>query len=161
MVFETPHESPAADVTFEEDENEESPQEERHSAYDATNAPAPITEIHAADTATDEIVSVKDDTDSSNTYGQTEEKSVETLLEEEAGQERLPIAEEKEGDTTEVAFPISNEFTSSVYMTTEEAAEIILNLCDELGKKGRHREGIALSKALTALYGMDKWRDNK
>ena len=42
-----------------------------------------------------------------------------------------------------------------------EAAEIILNLCDELGKKGRHREGIALSKALTALYGMDKWRDNK
>ena len=27
-----------------------------------------------------------------------------------------------------------------------EATEIILNLCDELGKKGRHREGISLSK---------------
>ena len=48
--------------------------------------------------------------------------------------------------------------TSRVYMTTEEAAEIILNLCDELGKKGRDREGVALTKALSALYTVDDLR---
>ena len=65
-----------------------------------------------------------------------QEQAGETILEEVEGQERLPIME----------------------MTTKEAAEIILNLCDELGKKGRDREGIALTKALMSLYTMDDLR---
>ena len=156
-VFDTTHESPAADVTFEEDENEESPQEERHSAYDVTNASAPITEIHAADTATDEIVSVKDDTDSSS-YGQTEEKSVETLLEEVEGQERLPIAEKQDKDSTEtVPLPLNSTISSSDHITNEEASEILAKLKIELGKKDRHREVIALTMAQNALCSLDDW----
>ena len=158
--------SDTTDEPTQEDETfadaEEAPdqvqQQEGHTAYEVTS---PVIPSYTEDDSCDEIASIKEDESISDVYDETRGKPLETLLEEEAGQERLPIAEEKEGDTTEVAFPISNEFTSSVYMTTEEAAEIILNLCDELGKKGRHREGIALSKALTALYGMDKWRDNK
>ena len=157
-VFDTPHESPAVDVTFEEDENEESPQEERHSAYDVTNASAPITEIHVADTATDEIVSVKDDTDSSNTYGQTEEKSVETLLEEVEGQERLPIAEKQDKDSTEtVPPPLNSTISSSDHMTNEEASEILIKLKIEFEKKDRHREVIALTMAQNALCSLDDW----
>lgn len=155
--------SDTADEPIQEDvafaDAEEAPdqahQQEGHTTYEVTSP------VISSDNTHDEIASIKEDESISDVYDETRGKPLETLLEEKAGQERLPIAEEKEGDTTEVAFPISNEFTSSVYMTTEEAAEIILNLCDELGKKGRHREGIALSKALTALYGMDKWRDNK
>ena len=148
------------DETFADAEEapDQAQQQEGRTAYEVTS---PVIPSYTEDDSRDEIASIKEDESISDVYDETRGKPLETLLEEEAGQERLPIAEEKEGDTTEVAFPISNEFTSSVYMTTEEAAEIILNLCDELGKKGRHREGIALSKALTALYGMDKWRDNK
>ena len=158
-VFDTPHESPAADVTFEE--VEESPQEERHSAYDATNAPAPITEIHTADAVTDEIVSVKDDTDSSS-YGQTEEKSVETLLEEVEGQERLPIAQEQgensDEDTTEKsAPPLDSATPSGERMTNEEASEILASLQIELGKKDRHREVLALTMAQNALCSVEEW----
>ena len=158
-VFDTLHESPAADVTFEE--VEESPQEERHSAYDATNAPAPITEIHTADAVTDEIVSVKDDTDSSS-YGQTEEKSVETLLEEVEGQERLPIAQEQgensDEDTTEKsAPPLDSATPSGERMTNEEASEILASLQIELGKKDRHREVLALTMAQNALCSVEEW----
>ena len=158
-VFDTPHESPAADVTFEE--VEESPQEERHGAYDVTDAPAPITEIHAADTATDEIVSVTDDTDSSNTYGQTEEKSVETLLEEAEGQERLLTEEQGEDsdeDTAEKSTPPLDSATpSGERMTHEEASEILVKLQIELGKKDRHREVLALTMAQNALCSVDEW----
>lgn len=158
-VFDTLHESPAADVTFEE--VEESPQEERHSEYDATNAPAPITEIHTADAVTDEIVSVKDDTDSSS-YGQTEEKSVETLLEEVEGQERLPIAQEQgensDEDTTEKsAPPLDSATPSGERMTNEEASEILASLQIELGKKDRHREVLALTMAQNALCSVEEW----
>ena len=158
-VFDTLHESPAADVTFEE--VEESPQEERHSAYDATNAPAPITEIHTADAVTDEIVSVKYDTDSSS-YGQTEEKSVETLLEEVEGQERLPIAQEQgensDEDTTEKsAPPLDSATLSGERMTNEEASEILASLQIELGKKDRHREVLALTMAQNALCSVEEW----
>ena len=159
-VFDTTHESPAADVTFEE--AEESPQEERHSAYDATNAPAPITEIHTADAVTDEIVSVTDDTDSSNTYGQTEEKSVEMLLEEAEGQERLPITEEQGEDSDEdtaekSASPLGSATPSGERMTHEEASEILVKLQIELGKKDRHREVLALTMAQNALCSVDEW----
>ena len=41
-----------------------------------------------------------------------------------------------------------------------EAAEIILNLCDELGKKCRDKEVIALTKALMSLYTMDDLRQD-
>ena len=61
-------------------------------------------------------------------------------------------------DVAEADTRASNLMTSRVYMTTEEAAEIILNLCDELGKKGRDREGVALTKALSALYTVDDLR---
>ena len=159
-VFDTTHESPAADVTFEE--AEESPQEERHSAYDVTNASAPIMEIHAADTATDEIVSVKDDTDSSNIYGQTEEKSVETSLEEVEGQERLPITEEQGEDSDEdtaekSSSPFGSATPSGERMTHEEASEILVKLQIELGKKDRHREVLALTMAQNALCSLDDW----
>ena len=157
-VFDTTHESPAADVTFEE--AEESPQEERHSAYDVTNASAPIMEIHAADTATDEIVSVKDDTDSSNIYGQTEEKSVETSLEEVEGQERLPITEEQGEDSDEQSASQRGSATpSGERMTHEEASEILVKLQIELGKKDRHREVLALTMAQNALCSVDDLRD--
>jgi len=159
-IFDTPHESPAADVTFEE--VEEVLQEERNSAYDVTNASAPITEIHAADTVTDEIVSVTDDTDSSNTYGQTEEKSVETLLEEVEGQERLPIAEEQGEDSDEdtaekSSSPFGSATPSGEHMTNEEASEILVKLQIELGKKDRHREVLALTMAQNALCSVDEW----
>ena len=157
-VFDTPHESPAADVTFEE--VEESPQEERHSAYDATNAPAPITEIHTADAVTDEIVSVKYDTDSSS-YGQTEEKSVETLLEEAEGQERLLTEEQGEDSDEDTAEKSSSPFGSATpsgeRMTHEEASEILVKLQIELGKKDRHREVLALTMAQNALCSVDEW----
>ena len=41
-----------------------------------------------------------------------------------------------------------------------EAAEIILNLCDELGKKCQDKEVIALTKALMSLYTMDDLRQD-
>ena len=41
-----------------------------------------------------------------------------------------------------------------------EAAEIILKLCDELGKKCRDKEVIALTKALMSLYTMDDLRQD-
>lgn len=138
-VFDTTHESPAADVTFEEAEDEESPQEERHSAYDVTNTSAPITEIHVADTATDEIVSVKDDTDSSS-YGQTEEKSVETLLDEEPGQGHLITdASLSSGDSGELSF------------TEEEAVRTLHDLQQSMKECGRMQEVAAIDFALALI----------
>ena len=158
VVFETPHESPAADVTFEEDENEESPQEERHSAYDVTNASAPITEIHAADTATDEIVSVKDDTDSSNTYGQTEEKSVETLLEEEAGQERLITDDLSPSEASDDFLPTTEAVDSlNEQITAPEAVRILRELLQSMKASGRTQEAAAIDFALDTMKFRYVW----
>ena len=157
VVFETPHESPAADVTFEEDENEESPQEERHSVYDVTNASAPITEIHAADTATDEIVSVKDDTDSSNTYGQTEEKSVETLLEEEAGQERLITDALSSSEMSDDFLPITEDDSSNEPITAPEAVRILRELLQSMQESGQTQEAAAIDFALDTMKYRYAW----
>ena len=154
VVFETPHESPAADVTFEEDENEESPQEERH---DVTNASAPITEIHAADTATDEIVSVKDDTDSSNTYGQTEEKSVETLLEEEAGQERLITDALSSSEMSDDFLPITEDDSSNEPITAPEAVRILRELLQSMQESGQTQEAAAIDFALDTMKYRYAW----
>jgi len=137
-VFDTPHESPAADVTFEE--AEESPQEERHSAYDVTDVPAPIMEIHTADTVTDEVVAVKDNTDSSNSYGQTEEKSVEMLLNEEPEQGHLITdAPLSTGDSSEFSF------------TAEEAVRTLHDLQQSMKECGRMQEVAAIDFALALI----------
>lgn len=143
-VFDTTHESPAADVTFEE--AEESPQEERHSAYDVTDVPAPITEIHTADTVTDEVVAVKDNTDSSNSYGQTEEKSVEMLLNEEPEQGHLITdAPLSTGDSSEFSF------------TAEEAVRTLHDLQQSMKECGRMQEVAAIDFALDTMKFRYVW----
>ena len=90
-------------------------------------------------------------------------KSLETILEEVEGQNRLPLAEDME-ETDEVVTEIeTSSFTQLTsnegygeYMTIEDAAKILMNLQTEFEKDGRHREGIALKKACTALY---EWRN--
>ena len=90
-------------------------------------------------------------------------KSLETILEEVEGQNRLPFAEAVE-ETDEVVTEIETssfaQLTSNEgygeYMTIEDAAKILMNLQTEFEKDGRHREGIALKKACTALY---EWRN--
>ena len=90
-------------------------------------------------------------------------KSLETILEEVEGQNRLPFAEDME-ETDEVVTEIeTSSFTQLTsnegygeYMTIEDAAKILMNLQTEFEKDGRHREGIALKKACTALY---EWRN--
>ena len=143
-VFDTTHEAPAADVTFEE--AEESPQEERHSAYDVTDVPAPITEIHTADTVTDEVVAVKDNTDSSNSYGQTEEKSVEMLLNEEPEQGHLITdAPLSTGDSSEFSF------------TAEEAVRTLHDLQQSMKECGRMQEVAAIDFALDTMKFRYVW----
>ena len=79
------------------------------------------------------------------------------------GQNRLPLAEDVE-ETDEVVTEIETssfaQLTSNEgygeYMTIEDAAKILMNLQTEFEKDGRHREGIALKKACTALY---EWRN--
>lgn len=91
-------------------------------------------------------------------------KSLETILEEVEGQKRLPFAEdveEADEDITEIetssfAQLTSNEGYGEYNMTIEDAAKILMNLQTEFEKDGRHREGIALKKACTALY---EWRN--
>ena len=87
----------------------------------------------------------------------------ETILEEVEGQNRLPLAEDVE-ETDEVVTEIETSSFAQLnsnegygeYMTIEDAAKILMNLQTEFEKDGRHREGIALKKACTALY---EWRN--
>ena len=95
-------------------------------------------------------------------HPQEQERSIETLLEEVEGQERLPIAEKQDKDSVEdstetVPPPLNSTTSSSDHMTNEEASEILVKLKIELGKKDRHREVIALTMAQNALCSLDDW----
>ena len=87
-----------------------------------------------------------------------QEQPVETILEEVEGQERLPIAEKQDKDSTEtVPPPLNSTISSSDHMTNEEASEILVKLKIELEKKDRHMEVIALTMAQNALCSLDDW----
>ena len=155
------HEVPAEDEAFAD--AEEAPDQVRHqeghTAYEVTS---PVTDTYTEDEGQNEIVSVKEDERISDVYDETRGKPLETLLEEEAGQERLPIMEEQDKDSVEdspdaAPFPLNSTTSSSEHMTNEEASEILVNLQIELGKKDRHREVIALTMAQNALCSMDDW----
>ena len=142
---------------------EEAPDQVRHqegcTAYDITS---PVISSYTEDDTHDEIASIKEDENISDVYDETRGKPLETLLEEEAGQERLPIMEEQDKDSVEdspdaAPFPLNSTTSSGGHMTNEEASEILVNLQIELGKKDRHREVIALTMAQNALCSMDDW----
>ena len=164
-VSEMTHESSAEDEAFTnvEEAPDQAQQQEGHTAYEVTS-PVISSYTDTEDDSRDEIAPIKENTSVSDVYEETQEMSTHTLLEEAAGQKRLPITEEQSKDYNEDAAEedtrASNLMTSHVDMTTEEAAEIILNLCDELGKKCRDKEVIALTKALMSLYTMDDLRQD-
>ena len=164
-VSEMTHESSAEDEAFTnvEEAPDQAQQQEGYTAYEVTS-PVISSYTDTEDDSRDEIAPIKENTSVSDVYEETQEMSTHTLLEEAAGQKRLPITEEQSKDYNEDAAEedtrASNLMTSHVDMTTEEAAEIILNLCDELGKKCRDKEVIALTKALMSLYTMDDLRQD-
>jgi len=136
-------------------------QQEGHTAYEV---PSPVISSYTGteDDSRDENASIKEDANLPEMYVETQDKPLEKLLEEEAGQERLPIMEEQDKDSVEdspdaAPFPLNSTTSSSEHMTNEEASEILVNLQIELGKKDRHREVIALTMAQNALCSMDDW----
>jgi len=158
---EVTHEVPAEDEAFTDAEEapDQAHQQEGHTAYEITS---PVISSYTEDDSRDENASIKEDANLPEMYVETQDKPLEKLLEEEAGQERLPIMEEQDKDSVEdspvaAPFPLNLTTSSSEHMTNEEASEILVNLQIELGKKDRHREVIALTMAQNALCSMDDW----
>jgi len=153
-VFDTTHESPAADVTFEEDENEESPQEEQHSAYEVTS---PVISSYTEDDTRDEIASIKEDESISDVYDETRGKPLETLLEEEAGQERL-ITDNLSSSEANADFSSTVEdVTPNEPITARAAVDILRELLQSMKASGRTQEAAAIDFALDTMKFRYVW----
>ena len=130
-------------------------QQEGHTAYEVTS---PVISSYTEDDTRDEIASIKEDESISEIYEETQGKPLETLLEEEAGQERLITDALSPSETSDDFLPTTENMDSSNEpITAPEAVRILRELLQSMQASGRAHEAAAIDFALDTIKYRYAW----
>ena len=130
-------------------------QQEGHTAYEVTS---PVISSYTEDDTRDEIASIKEDESISEIYEETQGKPLETLLEEEAGQERLITDALSPSETSDDFLPTTENMDSSNEpITAPEAVRILRELLQSMQASGRAQEAAAIDFALDTMKYRYAW----
>lgn len=130
-------------------------QQEGHTAYEVTS---PVISSYTEDDTRDEIALIKEDESISEVYEETQGKPLETLLEEEAGQERLITDALSPSETSDDFLPTTENMDSSnAPITAPEAVRILRELLQSMQASGRAHEAAAIDFALDTMKYRYTW----
>ena len=154
---EVTHEVPAEDEAFADAEEapDQAHQQEGHTAYEVTS---PVISSYTEDDTHDKIASIKEDESISDVYDETRGKPLETLLEEEEGQERLitdALSSSEENDKSSLA--VEESICPSEPITAQTAVNILCELLQSMKDSGRTQEAAAIDFALDTMKYRYAW----
>ena len=129
-------------------------QQDSHSAYDVTSA---VADPHTEDDGQNEVVSVKENASLSDVYEETQGKPLETVLEEEAGQERLITDALSSSEMSDDFLPITEDDSSNEPITAPEAVRILRELLQSMQESGQTQEAAAIDFALDTMKYRYAW----
>ena len=130
-------------------------QQEGHTAYEVTS---PVISSYTEDDTRDEIASIKEDESISDVYDETRGKPLETLLEEEAGQERLITDDLSSSEASDDFLPTTEAVDSlNEQITAPEAVRILRELLQSMQASGRAQEAAAIDFALDTMKFRYAW----
>ena len=138
-----------------EESPDQAPQQEGHTAYEITS---PVISSYTEDDTRDEIASIKEDESISDVYDETRGKPLETLLEEEEGQERLitdALSSSEESDKSSLA--VEESICPSEPITAREAVDTLRKLLQSMKASGRTQEAAAIDFALDTMKFRYAW----
>ena len=138
-----------------EESPDQAPQQEGHTAYEVTS---PVISSYTEDDTHDEIASIKEDESISDVYDETRGKPLETLLEEEAGQERMmtdDLSSSEESDKSSLA--VEESICPSEPITAQTAVNILRELLQSMKDSGRTQEAAAIDFALDTMKYRYTW----
>jgi len=141
---EVTHEVPAEDEAFADAEEapDQAHQQEGHTAYEVTSP----------------VISSYTEDDTRDDYEETQGKPLETLLEEEAGQERLITDALSPSETSDDFLPTTENMDSSNEpITAPEAVRILRELLQSMQASGRAHEAAAIDFALDTMKYRYTW----
>ena len=138
-----------------EEAPDQAQQQEGHTAYEVTS---PVISSYTEDDTRDEIASIKEDESISEIYEETQGKPLETLLEEEAGQERLITDALSPSETSDDFLPTTENMDSSkAPITAPEAVRILRELLQSMQESGQTQEAAAIDFALDTMKYRYAW----
>ncbi len=137
---------------------EEAPDQVRHqegcTAYEVTSS---VISSYTEDDTRDEIASIKEDESISDVYDETRGKLLETLLEEEAGQERLITDNLSSSEANADFSPTVEDVTPNEPITARAAVDILRELLQSMKASGRTQEAAAIDFALDTMKFRYVW----
>ena len=154
----------AAEIHFVEEatfsDTTDEPSQENEAFADAEEAPdqAHQQEGHTAYEITSPVISSYTEDDTRDDYEETQGKPLETLLEEEAGQERLITDALSPSETSDDFLPTTENMDSSNEpITAPEAVRILRELLQSMQASGRAHEAAAIDFALDTMKYRYTW----
>ena len=154
----------AAEIHFVEEatfsDTTDEPSQENEAFADAEEAPdqAHQQEGHTAYEVTSPVISSYTEDDTRDDYEETQGKPLETLLEEEAGQERLITDALSPSETSDDFLPTTENMDSSNEpITAPEAVRILRELLQSMQASGRAHEAAAIDFALDTMKYRYTW----
>ena len=156
---EVTHEVPAEDEAFADAEEapDQAHQQEGHTAYEITS-PVISPYTGTEDDSRDENASIKEDANLPERYVETQDKPLEKLLEEEAGQERLITDDLSSSEASDDFLPTTEAVDSlNEQITAPEAVRILRELLQSMQASGRAQEAAAIDFALDMMKFRYAW----
>lgn len=156
---EVTHEVPAEDEAFADAEEapDQAHQQEGHTAYEITS-PVISPYTGTEDDSRDENASIKEDANLPEMYVETQDKPLEKLLEEEAGQERLITDDLSSSEASDDFLPTTEAVDSlNEQITAPEAVRILRELLQSMQASGRAQEAAAIDFALDTMKFRYAW----
>ena len=147
------------DETFADAEEapDQAQQQEGHTAYEVTS-PVISSYTGTEDDSRDENASIKEDANLPEMYVETQDKPLEKLLEEEAGQERLITDDLSSSEASDDFLPTTEAVDSlNEQITAPEAVRILRELLQSMQASGRAQEAAAIDFALDTMKFRYAW----
>ena len=122
--------------------------------------PSPVISSYTGteDDSRDENASIKEDANLPEMYVETQDKPLEKLLEEEAGQERLITDDLSSSETSDDFLPTTEAVDSlNEQITAPEAVRILRELLQSMQASGRAQEAAAIDFALDTMKYRYTW----
>ena len=158
-VSDTTDEPSQEDEAF-ADAGEASDQAQQQEVRTAYEGPSPVISSYTdtEDDSRDENASIKDDANLPEMYVETQDKPLEKLLEEEAGQERLITDDLSSSEASDDFLPTTEAVDSlNEQITAPEALRILRELLQSMKASGRVQEAAAIDFALDTMKYRYAW----
>lgn len=158
-VSDTTDEPSQEDEAF-ADAGEASDQAQQQEVRTAYEVPSPVISSYTdtEDDSRDENASIKDDANLPEMYVETQDKPLEKLLEEEAGQERLITDDLSSSEASDDFLPTTEAVDSlNEQITAPEALRILRELLQSMKASGRVQEAAAIDFALDTMKYRYAW----